>query len=80
MDTCETCTWWDNGETWNGGNSSHGMCRLCGQVREPGKLDITSYIALMENGFVASDRVNPVLLTGPKFGCIHHEQQETPHD
>jgi hypothetical protein len=61
MNTCETCKWWD-GRGFH--HSNWGTQRRC--ISE--KADSVDDDAM----FAESDDVAYVI-TGPRFGCIHHE-------
>lgn len=63
MNTCDTCKWWR--EQKNIDHVPEGQCYCPG---------ITTGGYPLENGAVFGYPVGGQhLLTGPKFGCIHHE-------
>lgn len=70
MSTCKTCKWWDTL-----------ACHQ--QFRETGGLDVSEndhhYEAMPKTNqlLARTDGESCLILTGPDFGCIHH-QPKTP--
>ncbi len=69
MNTCKTCKW------WNGANQKNSYCGLPMLEQftfEPGgyRIPADAVYAVDRGGDVAG------LLTGPDFGCVHHEAKE----
>ena len=72
-ETCKTCKWWDD-ELDDPKNSCDLQLRMCRHIAVTDEIK-NHHVArhdLIYNGRIQT--------TGPDFGCIHHEQQETPHD
>lgn len=72
MNTCDTCKWWRAPE----GDSEKSLCPKIGDCVNP-KFDKHLEETLEDEmwaGERASSPLNP--LTGPKFGCVQHEEKE----
>jgi hypothetical protein len=66
MNTCKTCKWWNNNPLGNEIPNTWGYCdeleRISGDIPP-----VDGLLAIYADA----------ILTGPDFGCVHHQEKET---
>lgn len=80
MNTCKTCRWWGEEDDLVNGCAGVRACRKDGAIYEPtagghrygAKAFVTQHFDLHDDDF------DPRFLTGPDFGCVHHEPSSAP--
>ncbi len=71
MNTCKTCKYWHDDEFGN----EWGLFKPChhSKVHDNNRFHDHTQDELVDVLCASTDGDTPTILTGPDFGCIHHE-------